>query len=941
MNHPFGDLLRQLRARKAGLSQTRLAELAGYDRAIVARMSQGGKDLTGPSGRERVVRISRVLHDEGALSLLDEANALLAAARMPPLYVDQPAEAELIQLLYVSQKPKTAEGQSAQLCQNLPVPLTRFIGRERELAEIVSGVGDKRLVTITGAAGMGKTRLSIEVGSKLLTQFADGVWFIELAPIADGELIPAAIAAVFGLSERPSQHPIDQLVTFLQHKQILLILDNCEHLVESCAQLAEVLLHACAPLHILATSRESLRIMGEAIWRVLPLRIPEPGHALTIEQLMEYDAVKLFVEQATLVDAHFTLAADHAAQVALICQCLDGMPLAIEMAAAQIADLGIEGVVAGLNDRFGLLIYGSRTALPRHQTLRATLDWSYELLSDPERLLLARLSVFAGSWTAVAARVVCADGESQNLQADRRLFTTLPILQQLVRKSLVMISQSDGQTRYHLLATVKNYANDKLKGYEHDEESAIRDRHLAYYLAIVEETTDFGGRHVDEWISKIELELDNLRAAFAWANLQEDCGEAALRLSSSLGLYWVFRGHINEGLTWLNQAFSHGECASTHIQARALRAKGGFFIMQGNATAGVSTLETSLALYRDTEDRVGMAWCLEMLANNRLNMNQDTECAHSLAKEALTLFRESGSKDGEARILRALGASAYREARYTQAMHLLEQALKIAQEIEDLWEISTCLDRIYDVNPKRALELSMQEVARWRVIDNHSQVAAALQAYGNLLVAEGAYAQAVPILEESVEGQRSRPAFFCSSVFFYTLTALGYAESALSHIDQAVIWLRQARQLSQQAGEIIVSDVAQLMIASLLIIEGKTSLAKRDTLECLHSFHKNGYRTGVVCALVQLANIAHRIGNMRHASILLGTAKQFAYEVDAINAWESRIIWRWHYDAQRTIAEPTISTARVQLGEADFQAAYTVGQHRTLDQAVKYALTDE
>jgi tetratricopeptide (TPR) repeat protein len=696
--------------------------------------------------------------------------------------------------------------------------------------------------------------------------------------------------------------------------------------------------------------------------------------------MLDYEAVQLFLEHATLAQPGYTPKPDDLAAIGHICQRLDGMPLAIEMAAVQTVDMGVQSVASGLDDRFALLTDGSRTALPHHQTLHAAIEWSYQLLSETEQTLLSRLSVFAGGWTIAAAKSVCADtgtvappslsGPSldTSLDSSGRLprdgaggfgpNDVVPLLLQLVRKSLVATAPQDamGGVRYRLLETVRQFANEKLR--ERGEVEALRDRHLACCLSLAEEMTDIGGQHFEAWVGRIDREYDNLRAAFVWASTHHDRGERSLRLVAALGPYWFYRSHIGEGMDWVDNALAHSRTAPAFARARALKAKAGLYIQQGDMVQAIRLGEASLALFRQTDDRLGMAWCLELLVNNLNNARSQV-----LAKEALPLFRELGSRDGEARVLRGLGNAAYRSGDHVRATQFLEQTLAIAREVEDSWEISACLDSLFDANPSRALDLCAQEWARLKENGDEPHSAALLQTYGVLLLARGEYERARPVLEESVQWwqrtdsvsypgpaqapgrsasvQQERPtdvALFCSSAFFNTLTALGFAELSLDHVDQAIACLDRSHKLSRESGEILTSHDAQFLMASARIAQGNLALAADDARECLQRFHKYGYRSRVVCSLVQMADLAHLRGDMRYACRLLGVARAFGHELDATNSWEGRITWCWHRDAKRTIVEPVLAAARAQLGDAEFEATYAAGQHMTLDQAVEYAL---
>src|SRR5512143_1390233 len=425
---------------------------------------------------------------------------------------------------------------------NLPVQLTSFVGRERELAEARQLLTTARLLTLIGPGGTGKTRLSLQLAADLLPSFAKGAWLVELAPLTDPALILQTIVPMFGLREIPGV-PLIKLVTdYLQGKQLLLVLDNCEHLVEACAQLINQLLRACPQLKVVASSREALGIAGEAIYRVPSLSLPDPTQ-LTPEALLRCEAVQLFMERAAAIQPRFVMNARNAPAIAQICQRLDGIPLALELAAARISVFAPEQIAARLDDQFRLLTGGSRTALPRQQTLRALIDWSYNLLSEPERVLLQRLSVFAGGWTFAAAEAIGSD------------LDVLTALTQLVNKSLVVADENvdTGEARYHLLETIRQYARDRL--FESGQGEQVRTAHLDWFTKFATEAAEklrTGERLI--WMKQLETEHANLRAALAWA-LEKDTA-SALQLVGNLAVYWMDRGYAAEGHRWTEQALA-------------------------------------------------------------------------------------------------------------------------------------------------------------------------------------------------------------------------------------------------------------------------------------------------------------------------------------------------------------------------------------------------
>src|SRR5919202_4260889 len=365
---------------------------------------------------------------------------------------------------------------------NLPLELTSFIGREREIAEVKRLLlleGKDRLLTLTGPGGCGKTRLTLKVSFEVVQEFEDGVWFVELSSLSDPELVPQAVASVLEVREAPGRSLTEVLTEDLKSKKMLLVLDNCEHVIDACAALADALLRACPELRILATSREALSIAGEATWLVPPLSLPDPEHPPPVEDLAGYEAVRLFLERAAAVSSRFELTERNAPAVAQVCRRVDGMPLAIELAAARAKVLSVEQIASRLEDSFRLLATDSRTALPRQRTLRATIGWSYELLSQEEQALFRRLSVFAGGFALEAAEAVCT-----GVGIERE--DVLDLLTHLVDKSLVLVTEQDGEARYRLLETVRQYGWEKLR--ESGEAELVRRWHAEYYLTLSEET---------------------------------------------------------------------------------------------------------------------------------------------------------------------------------------------------------------------------------------------------------------------------------------------------------------------------------------------------------------------------------------------------------------------------------------------------------------------
>jgi len=522
---------------------------------------------------------------------------------------------------------------------NLPIQLTSFIGREREMAEVKQLLSNSRLLTLIGPGGTGKTRLTLQIAEDLLPSFADGVWLAESASLTDASFIPQTIAGIFGLRELPNMPILNIVTDYLRAKQLLLILDNCEHLIDGCAKLSDHLLHACPQLKIIASSREALDIAGETAYRVPSLSLPDQTQ-VTQEAAMGFESVQLFVERASAANPKFHLTNENASAVAQICRRLDGIPLALELAAARIKVFSTEEIVAHLDNRFSLLTGGSRTALERHQTLRALIDWSYELLSNDERRLFHGFSVFAGGWTFEAAEAVCPDLDVLNL------------LTQLVDKSLVMVD-ADAQERskrYHLLETIRQYASERLL--EAGESGQTRARHVGFFLKFAETAEPhLNGPQELKWLSHLETENDNLRAALEWAMNNDII--IALRLATALYLFWNRHGYHAEGRRLLSEALARlqklppaeGEAADRRIalQARALNAFGSLGFGVGDLVGSSKIFEEAIVLSRQIGEKYTLAQALSTLAYARSFLG-DAEGSYRAAEEGLALAREGGDK---------------------------------------------------------------------------------------------------------------------------------------------------------------------------------------------------------------------------------------------------------------------------------------------------------
>jgi predicted ATPase/class 3 adenylate cyclase len=662
---------------------------------------------------------------------------------------------------------------------NLPVPLTSFIGREREIAAARGLLSNAHLLTLIGPGGTGKTRLSLQVAADLLPSLTDGVWFVELAPLTDPLLVPQMIAAVFELRELQNISTVEIVTDYLRAKEILLILDNCEHLVEACARLSDHLLRSCPRLKILASSREALGIAGETVYHVPSLSLPDSPQ-VTAEGLMASEAARLFLERATAIQSKFHLTDQNASAVAQICHRLDGIPLALELAAARVAVFSAEGIAAHLEDRFKLLTGGNRAALPRHQTLRALIDWSHDLLSQPEQVLFRRLSVFSDGWTFEAAEHICADAEGDAARIAPE--DILELLSGLVHKSLVMVEQAE-TTRYRLLETIRHYAGEKLL--DARESETLQNRHLDFFLQLAEQAeANLNGPQEMEWMTRLDADYGNLRAGMEWS--QKNNLEAALRLGGALVLFWIPRGYTVEGLQWLTDILMRSEelpeeTRSTtrmiSIRARVLLGIGILQFGLGDTTSAAVALEECATLSKGLGDLHLRSWAISYLSMNSafrgdmpgaytfaeesfalgrelgggmplamgLNgmamvtalVKNDFKTARAYADEASKILSETGSRWYNAMALYGFGAFEQSQGNYAEARARFEAGLPVFEEFKDRQRILMLRSELAHLERKQghiseAKKLYRETLKEWQELGYRAAIAHQLECFAML-----------------------------------------------------------------------------------------------------------------------------------------------------------------------------------------------------------------
>jgi predicted ATPase/transcriptional regulator with XRE-family HTH domain len=658
----FGEILRDLRL-AAGLSQEMLAERA--------RMSAAGISVL-----ERGIRRAP---NRGTLAQLADGLALSAGDR-------ERFEAA------AAQKPRRRKSPTS-VSHNLPTKLTSFIGRVTEMGEIAGLVKRRRLVTLVGSGGVGKTRCALQVAANTTHRFADGVWLIELAPIADASLVASTIAQALGVPLSPNRAPLDTVVAYLKHKNALLVLDNCEHVVDEARNVAAAILHTCPDVRILSTSREALHVSGEDVYRMPPL---EPVSAVT-----------LFADRALSIEKRFTLSDESRPHVEEICRRLDGIPLAIELAAARVNVLTPQQLVRRLDERFRVLTGGDRSALPRHQTMRALFDWSYDLLSTDEQRVFRALSVFAGGCTLQSAAAVCGEDE----------LVVLERLSSLVEKSLLEAQPSESVTRYQFLESMRQYARERLYALEKpsglEEREALARRHAEYFrdqaLAADER---YGTSSTFAWLAGAELELDNDRTALAWALSRGNDAVLGGAIAGALSGLWVNAGLSVEGRYWLELALERvSEAEQPHVAARL--------------------------------------W----LALNVLSFGQRM---HDQAERAMQLYKSVGDARGAARAQRSLAFALNQMGRLDEAKATIEQALAASRACKDAWNVTRCLDTqahiaLYRGDVRAARELYAQALAAFKALGNESGTANVLGNMAELEFADGHPERALRAVSEALE----------------------------------------------------------------------------------------------------------------------------------------------------------------------------------------------
>lgn len=763
---------------------------------------------------------------------------------------------------------------------NLPEPLTSFVGREREQAEVAALLALHRLVTLIGAGGVGKTRLALRAAASAIADYADGVWLVELSSLTDPGLVPHAVGAVLGLKEEPHRRPLDTLVESLRAKRLLIVLDNAEHLIAACTALVETVLRQCPQVAWLVTSRERLAVPGEQCYLVPSLSLPDASAAATPESLAHADSVRLLCERARLHLPRFEITAANAASLAAICRRLDGLPLAIELAAARLRTIAANELDRRLDHRFSLLVGGGPTLPPRQQTLRTAIDWSHDLLDDAPRTLLARLSVFAGGFPLDAAERVCA---GDGIEAG----AVLDLIASLADKSLVVVEERAGAARYRLLESIRDYAAEKLEA--RGETARCRARHFDHFLALAREAEpQLIGKDQLAWLERLDAEHDNLRAALAHAAAASDDVPAALGLVTAISRFWYVRGHVAEGRAWLARILALPGGEGTTIRGKALNWAGVF------------------------------AW-----------KQRDYAASRERYEEALAIRRALGDRGGVGAVLSNLGLLAFEQGDYAAALDLHEQSLAIDRELGDRWGVAVSLMHLGEIaathgDAAKARAYDEESLAIFRELGDRAHVANALRHLGTMSMRQGDAATASTLCEESLAicrelGDRSGIA--------WALDGLGVAArhrrdlAAAGHLHEEALTL--FRELGDRKG--IAESLRSL--GRVAADGGDAETARPLLRESLAMLQALGERSAIPASVEPLAALLASSGAPAQAASLWGAMAQLRETIAApLDA------------SERAAHERDVEAARAALGDEAFERAWRQGNAMTADEAIARAL---
>jgi predicted ATPase/Tfp pilus assembly protein PilF len=895
------------------VTQDGWAALLGYGRATIQRWERG--ERVPPADAEEAI-----LHLCAARGLFRSyEHGPLAGMTVTPESLRQVFAEARLGLSGNGTESRAAAVSAPQRPSRLPLLNTSFIGRVAELAEVRRLLASTRLLTLTGTGGSGKTRLAIQAAAGLPGGLVDDVSLVELAQISDAALVPQAVTTALGVREAPGRTHQEALTAALANKRTLLILDNCEHLLAACAELVRTLLNACPEVRVLATSRAPLGLAGEIAWRVPPMAVSEPSlHVDGGSAAPLPDAVLLFAERAAAASPGFVLNERAAAVAGQICRTLDGIPLAIELAAARAKVLSVEQIAARLDDRFRLLTGGSRSALPRHQTLRATLDWSHDLLTEAEQTALRRLSVFAGGCTLPAAEAACADNPDD---AERLLDEMVT----LVDHSLVTVDVQGNEARYRMLETVREYALVKLR--DAGEEERRRRAHAAVFLALAEEAEPkLTTPSAREWLARLDAEHDNLRLALAWVHLLP--AGNGLRLASALGGYWDLRGMYSEGRAWLTDLLAaERDTARPAVRSRALAAAARLANTQSDYPSASALATEALAIERELDNATGICRSLNVLGMVAWKQGA-YEQSEAIFAEGVELAESRGEREAAATLLNNRGALAFERGDNPAARSFFERAREYHRALGDqsrVIGISTNLGLIAqgegDYNAARA---AFTEVLAFRKESGEPLgTANALLNLGLTTYTQGQYPEARELFAEALELYRQLGA---KDSIANALNNLGTVHQMEGDLDAARTAFEESLRLRREIGHARGIGQGLHNLGGILRDQGNVALAWDHVIDALARRRALNDTSGTAASLIRIASLVCLAQGYELAARLLGAASALRDSVRSPLAPTDRQDW-----------DQALAQCRAALGDEAFDAAWQSGRFLTLDEAVSEA----
>ncbi len=803
---------------------------------------------------------------------------------------------------------------------NLPIQLTSFIGREEEMKKIKNLLKQTSLLTLTGPGGTGKTRLSLQVAADVIDEFENGVWFVELASLHEPDLLPNIIMQALEISEQPKQDVIVTLSDHLKEKELLIIFDNCEHIITACSKLAEQLLKKSPKLKIIATSREALRCSGEMTFGTLSMTIPDTKSIETPDQLTEYESVRLFIERSLVLNSKFRVTNENAPAVAGICSQLEGIPLAIELAAARTNILSVEKIYERLDDRFKFLTGGKRTALPRQQTLRAMIEWSYDLLSEEERILWKRLSVFSGGWTIEAAEAVCTNDE---IAKD----DLLDILASLTEKSIVIAG--DENERFRMLETIRQYGEYQLK--DTGEFENISGRHLKYYSEFADIPRNYlRGKDAEFWRKVLIDETGNIEKALLWSFENYD-GEDGIRLAGAMAYFWQINGYLSKGLRFLESSMEKFKETENYYCIRVISNLGNFARLSGDFEKAKTHLEKSLHISRQIENKGLICDSQHRLAILEFDIGNFDE-SRKFYEENLEYYKSIDDKYGISSTLNNLGNIFSTQGYTDKASGMYIESLAIRKEQGDnlgvavtLCNLGILADEQGDYSRAKALLDESLQIRQ--VIGDKEGEAVTLSNLGNVAFNMAEYDKAMALYGK------------CYDIFFEIGNRSGIAESyynlarsafELNEYEKSLTLYEKSLDICRELNLDLEIAVCLHGLGIFKLMNKEYSKAKEYYSESLMIFSEKRSVIDVSKILVSIAELETEKGNYQAGAVLISFIKKEFLEKRKLKFATST----------QTVMDNSISKIKENLSVGEFEKYFEEGKLMSLEDACKLAMNN-